>query len=101
MRLSNKEIQIIVDVAKSSFGENTHVTLFGSRLNDLGKGGDIDLLIVEDSSEDYDLILKKKLKFLADLELLLGEQKVDLLVKHKNDNRSIIKTAERTGIVLC
>ena len=45
MRLSKKEIQIILRVAKEIYGEGVEVYLFGSRLNDEKKGGDITLLV--------------------------------------------------------
>ena len=45
MRLSKKEIQIILRVAKEKYGEGVEVYLFGSRLNDEKKGGDINLLV--------------------------------------------------------
>ena len=38
MRLSKKEIQIILRVAKEIYGEGGEVYLFGSRLNDEKKG---------------------------------------------------------------
>lgn len=45
MRLSKNEIQIILRVAKEIYGEGVEVYLFGSRLNDEKKGGDINLLV--------------------------------------------------------
>ena len=45
MRLSKKEIQIILRVAKEIYGEGVEVYLFGSRLNDEKKGGDINLQV--------------------------------------------------------
>ena len=45
MRLSKKEIQIILRVAQEIYGEGVEVYLFGSRLNDETKGGDINLLV--------------------------------------------------------
>ena len=45
MHLSKKEIQIILRVAKEIYGEGVEVYLFGSRLNDEKKGGDINLLV--------------------------------------------------------
>ena len=45
MRLSKKEIQVILRVAKEIYGEGVEIYLFGSRINDEKKGGDIDLLV--------------------------------------------------------
>lgn len=45
MRLQSKEIQTIIQIAKDIYGETVQVYLFGSRLNDEKRGGDIDLLV--------------------------------------------------------
>ena len=45
MRLQSKEIETILRVAKDIYGDDVRVYLFGSRLNDTKRGGDIDLLI--------------------------------------------------------
>ena len=45
MRLQSKEIQTILRVAKDIYGDGVKVYLFGSRLDDKKRGGDIDLLI--------------------------------------------------------
>ena len=45
MRLQSKEIQTILRVAKDIYGDGVQVYLFGSRLDDKKRGGDIDLLI--------------------------------------------------------
>ena len=41
MRLQSKEIQTIIQIAKDIYGETVQVYLFGSRLNDEKRGGDI------------------------------------------------------------
>ncbi len=43
MRLSDFEIKSIKEVAKKNFGESVKITLFGSRVDDTKRGGDIDL----------------------------------------------------------
>jgi predicted nucleotidyltransferase len=43
MRLSSFEIASIVELVKKHFANNAEVYLFGSRVNDELKGGDIDL----------------------------------------------------------
>ena len=45
MRLTTDQIQAIRDAASSAFGEKTAVWLFGSRVDDSKKGGDIDVLV--------------------------------------------------------
>ena len=45
MRLSKKQIDTIKSGAAEVFGEDAHVFLFGSRVNDTQRGGDIDLYI--------------------------------------------------------
>jgi len=43
MRLQKKEIQTILQVAKSIYGERVKVYLFGSRLDNTKRGGDMRL----------------------------------------------------------
>ena len=45
MRLSEKEIQVITQVARKIYGMSVEVYLFGSRTDENKRGGDIDLLI--------------------------------------------------------
>jgi len=45
MRLQRQEIQTILQVAHQIYGEKVKVYLFGSRLDDTKRGGDIDLLV--------------------------------------------------------
>jgi hypothetical protein len=45
MRLSTDQIQAIYQAATTAFGQGTSVWLFGSRVDDAKRGGDIDLLV--------------------------------------------------------
>ena len=45
MRISPQQIATIIHTARSVVGQDTQVWLFGSRLDDSRKGGDIDLLV--------------------------------------------------------
>ena len=45
MRLTKKEIETIVRIAREIYGWNVEVYLFGSRTDDIKRGGDIDLLV--------------------------------------------------------
>jgi predicted nucleotidyltransferase len=96
MRLSRKQIAIIKEAALMHFGGSSKVYLFGSRVDDFKKGGDIDLFIDTDNSKD---LLNKKIKFLAKLNMLLGEQKIDLVIAEDN-TRGIEKEARDNGVLL-
>jgi len=101
MRLSKYETDTIKKVASEIWGDNVIVYLFGSRTDDSIKGGDIDLYIQLSAEQDPKILVLQKARFLGKLDLLLGEQKIDLVVKTRhNKNLSIIHTAESTGIML-
>jgi predicted nucleotidyltransferase len=95
MRLNKFYIQTI----KQSFYEvfqNGNIYLFGSRVDDSKKGGDIDLYL--EIGEKVNL-LKRKLKFLAKIKRILGEQKIDVIF-NIDENRLIEKEAKEWGIKL-
>ena len=45
MRLSTTRTRLIVHCVRQQFGEDACVMLFGSRLDDTARGGDVDLLV--------------------------------------------------------
>ncbi|MGB4359442.1 MAG: nucleotidyltransferase domain-containing protein [Rhodoferax sp.] len=97
MRLSTDQIQAIRYAATSTFGDDTAVWLFGSRVDDTKKGGDIDLL-VRPSPIAAAQPFAKKVKMLTLLERLLGERKIDLVIEQPLDPRPIVTVAHTTGI---
>ncbi|MFZ2726375.1 MAG: nucleotidyltransferase domain-containing protein [Methylococcaceae bacterium] len=96
MRLSSFEINTIKNSAKKYFGDDVQVLLFGSRVDDNKRGGDIDLYIISPLTNN---IYQQKIKFLVELQSLLGEQKIDVLIASDN-SRLIEQSALNTGIVL-
>ena len=79
--------------------------LFGSRVDDAKKGGDIDLLVCPQSHTASDAAegeqgFMQKIKMLTLLERHLGERKVDLVVEQPQDMRPIVEVAHKTGIKL-
>lgn len=95
MRLNKEYIKTIKFYFKEIF-KNGEIYLFGSRVDDNKKGGDIDLYLVID---DHSNLLQKKIKFLARIKRALGEQKIDI-VFNKDSNRLIEKEARRWGVKL-
>lgn len=78
MRISKQEIDVIKELAVTCFGSGTKVYLFGSRLYENKKGGDIDLFVT--SKEKSNLSLSAKIEFLVELKSVIGEQKIDVIL---------------------
>ena len=99
-RIDKKEIEIIKRLAIQVFGRDTKVYLFGSRVNDNKKGGDIDLLISND--EKTKLSLEKKVEFLTELKYVIGDQKVDVVLESNTfrGNTQFYKSIKREAIEL-
>lgn len=97
MRLTAQQIETIRRAAEKAFGRNTRVLLFGSRVDDSKRGGDIDLLV---RPEQTDQTLTRKIRFLGLLERQLGERKIDVIVESPNDPRPIVQIAQATGVEL-
>ena len=95
MRLTPSEHQAITHVLRS-IDPQGQVLLFGSRADDLRKGGDIDLLWRTSRTIDQ----KTQLRTQWQLEVSC-DTKVDLLVQAPNDpDCEIFQIARQTGVVL-
>lgn len=100
MRLTPFQQQTICQNAHRYFGHTTQVWLFGSRVDDNKRGGDIDLYIEPENQEIAALALAK-LHFLRALHSALGEQKIDVVLRPKNANPlPIYQIAKETGTQL-
>lgn len=99
MRLSQQTQQIIRDTVREVFGVEANVILFGSRVNDDARGGDIDLLVELPSIAAE--IERKTMQLTARLQLRIGDQPIDVLVLDPSTPRqSIHEQASITGIRL-
>jgi len=95
MRLSQKYIEVIKKYFDQYF-QSGEIYLFGSRVDDTKKGGDIDLYSILD---EHSNLFEKKIKFLSKVKRELGEQKIDIVFNTDN-NRLIEKEAMEWGIKL-
>ncbi len=95
MRLTLFEINQIITLKNEIFGVDSEIYLFGSRVDDSAKGGDIDLYIKTKCKTN---LLNKKIKFIVNLENKIGEQKIDIVFS-KNNNR-LIEIEAKKGIKL-
>ena len=96
MRLQDFEISTIKSAASHIFGNGSKVVLFGSRVDDDLKGGDIDLYI---QPSDKNNLWEKKIAFLVQLKSILGDQKIDVVIS-RDKSRLIEQEAIRKGIEL-
>jgi uncharacterized protein len=99
MRLTPNQIAAIRASANEVFGPSVDVWLFGSRVDDHKRGGDIDLLIRAADMQAHSLLVSK-LRFLGLLEQRLGERKVDVVIEMEGDTRPIVRVAHETGVRL-
>lgn len=74
MRLKADEITVITSAIRE-YDPESHIYLFGSRTDDLAKGGDIDILVMSSR-----LTFRDKLKIKARIFQQMGEQKLDILI---------------------
>lgn len=101
MRLNSKEKTAIKEAIHKNFGPGARVFLFGSRVDDQKKGGDIDLY-VETGLTGEELLLAKLLA-MGDIQQSIGEQKIDILTassKSSQDQPLIVQNAKQEGILL-
>ena len=98
MRLTNFEINSIKQTFNKVFN-NGQIYLFGSRVDDLKRGGDIDLYIDLDLQISTKVMIDLKSKFRVMLYDIIGEQKIDIVIS-KDKNRSIEKEILNTRVLL-
>ena len=99
MRLTADQIQTIRKIARRVLGAGARVSVFGSRVQDDRKGGDIDLFFETDD------LLDNRAEALCQLHggltLALGERKIDIILKDANTPPApVFEIAKRTGIQL-
>ncbi|MDX8378179.1 MAG: nucleotidyltransferase domain-containing protein [Mariprofundales bacterium] len=97
MRLNQVQVDAIEQVFQTVFlhGE---VILFGSRVDDQKKGGDIDLFI--QTAEPMSDLFERKIQFLLALKNRIGEQKIDLVLAPFAPEE-LKREINKTGILLC
>jgi predicted nucleotidyltransferase len=93
MRINEKEISAIKKNI-IQFDEDAKIYLFGSRVNDEARGGDIDILIISDK-----IGFSEKIKIRTAIFKEIEEQKIDLVVK-KNFNDTFVKMIKPDLLIL-
>lgn len=95
MRLSQKQIQAITETVFRVAGETAEVYLFGSRLDDKAKGGDVDILV--ETCTHLSLIQRARIKM--ELESRLGLP-VDIVAKARDVAPTPFQAIARSNSIL-
>lgn len=99
MRLDQHQRAIIREEVARAFGPRASVQLFGSRLDDARRGGDVDLYIEADGTSSE--LLDRELALYAGLQKRLGEQRIDIVVHGRGSPlRAVDRHARATGVAL-
>ncbi len=93
MRITEYEKESIKTVC-TNFDKNSIVYLFGSRIDDTKKGGDIDLLIYSDK-----LTQRHAGKIKMEIWERIGEQKVDIIIV-KDDTNPFVKSISKEKVLI-
>lgn len=99
MRLSIQEQNAIISCFHQSFGEMDHLWLFGSRIDESKRGGDIDLYIETNLTAEE--AVNAQFRFLREVKEIIEDQKIDIVlnVLVLGDDQSIYTIAKK-GIQL-
>ncbi|MBI5473383.1 MAG: nucleotidyltransferase domain-containing protein [Ignavibacteriae bacterium] len=95
MRLTLREIDIIKKTVHE-FLPGVEVYLFGSRVDDTKRGGDIDILIVGDTDEEFWTVVHIKSR----LKERLGDQKIDIVYERREAMTPFGELAKMDGALL-
>jgi predicted nucleotidyltransferase len=99
MRLTPAQIDTIKSTTQAVLGEGAQVTLFGSRVDDQAKGGDVDLMIeVHQNLQEPALIAAR---IASQISRAMHGRKVDVLLKAPNLlEQPIHRIAQQQGVAL-
>ena len=93
--MSKREIEAILQVAEDIYGTDVKVYLFGSRVDDSRRGGDIDLLVRTTSAKKGIL---DRVRMASRIKSLIGDQKIDIIGDYE-DNQ-VVQEVLKNGILL-
>ncbi len=95
MRLTSSQIETIRQAARQNFGADASGWLFGSRVDDARRGGDVDLYVESTQVNTLMSALRCKIALEDSLDL-----RVDLIVKEPGKDKPIYQLAKTQGVQL-
>lgn len=102
MRITEQEKAIFISALSSYITPPCQLRLFGSRIDDQAKGGDIDLFLILDNEEHRKKIAFYKADILVQIKDTLGDQKIDLIITTLNsiNQSAFLKSAYAESLEL-
>lgn len=99
MRLIPEQVQIILETVHSRLGSDVRTTLFGLRIDDTARGGDIELFIETPRIIDNRAAIASRIA--AQLQMRLGDQRIDTVLADRSTQPLWVhEIARRMGVPL-
>ena len=95
MRLTPDQTQAIRQRVQRHMGEHARIWLFGSRVSDHRRGGDVDLYVEPETAPDLTARLRCRSELADALDL-----NVDLIVQQPDRDLPLYRIAKRSGVPL-
>ena len=95
MRITQEQARLIREEVRGNLGADARIWLFGSRVDDTRRGGDLDLYIEIGGR----VALRQKLRCKYRLEEQL-DLHVDLVVREPGQEKPIFALAQKQGVLL-
>lgn len=102
MRLTPEERDAIAAAARQTLLPGTRVSLFGSRVDDSARGGDIDLLLEPGEPMHATEWVARRGAFIARLYALIGERRIDVVLAPQGSGEElpVVSSARRQAVPL-
>ncbi|MEB3299009.1 MAG: nucleotidyltransferase domain-containing protein [Candidatus Sericytochromatia bacterium] len=103
MRLTVADRKGLVEAARETFDGPWSLRLFGSRLDDQQRGGDIDLILLLPDADNATRAMQAKARFLVKAKAKVGDRRIDLVIGSAEQARTdpflrqILPTAVELG----
>ena len=99
MRLTSEQVDTIKSTAQAVLGADVQVTLFGSRVHDEQKGGDVDLMLEVQQAIAEPALMSARVA--SKVSRAMQGRKVDVLLKAPNLlEQAIHRIASQEGVRL-